>query len=121
VSQLKAGDLATMSVSAGPDAPLRMREAIEAEGQTRLCELMARAALERRESRGGFFGGHYRLDYPTLDNENWLKNIVLSNNGGDIRVSHEAPVEIDMSSQVRDIIATHWRPPNDPAHFAESE
>jgi fumarate reductase (CoM/CoB) subunit A len=121
VSQLQAEDLATMSVAGGPDAPVQMREAIEAEGQTRLCELMARAALERKESRGGFFGGHYRLDFPTMDNQNWLKNIVLSNEGGEIHIAHESPVEIDLPDDIRDVIATNWRPPNDPAHYAESE
>lgn len=122
VAQLRSGELPTMSVPAGPDAPLRLREAIEAEGQARLCELMARAALERRESRGGFFGGHYRIEFPHRDDERWLKNIVLSNNGGDIVISHDEPVQIGgWSDEIRDVVATNWRPPNDPAHFAESE
>jgi fumarate reductase (CoM/CoB) subunit A len=122
VRRLKADELPAMAVADGADAPGDMRAAIEAEGQTRLCELMACAALERKESRGGFFGGHYRIDYPDMDNTNWLKNIVLSNEAGEIRISHEAPVEIDeLSDDIRDTIATHWRQPNDPAHFAESE
>jgi hypothetical protein len=82
---------------------------------------MARAALERQESRGGYFGGHYRLDYPETDNRHWLKNIILRNVGGDIRIDHEDPVELDLPAHIRDVIATNWRPPNDPAHFAESE
>lgn len=37
------------------------------------CMMVARAALERRESRGN----HHRDDHLAMDNENWLKNIVL--------------------------------------------
>ncbi|HHW43134.1 FAD-dependent oxidoreductase [Desulfofundulus thermobenzoicus] len=33
-----------------------------------LCEIIARGALRRTESRGA----HYRLDYPRRDDENWL-------------------------------------------------
>ena len=121
VSELKT-ELPAMAVGGGPEKPAQMREAIEAEGQARLCELMAHAALERKESRGGFFGGHYRIEYPDMDNEHWLKNVVLSNKGDRIVMSHEDPVRIDGLSQlILDVIATNWRPPNDPAHWAESE
>ncbi|MEE8109824.1 MAG: FAD-binding protein [bacterium] len=37
------------------------------------CAMVARAALERTESRGN----HHREDHPALDNENWLKSNVL--------------------------------------------
>jgi fumarate reductase (CoM/CoB) subunit A len=51
----------------------RLREAIEADGQLELAQIMVTAALCRQESRGG----HYRQDYPAQDDQNWLKNIVL--------------------------------------------
>lgn len=123
VSRLKSTDLPGLSIVPGHEAPaVQMREAIEAEGQTRLCELMAHAALERRESRGGFFGGHYRTEYPAIDNEHWRKNIVLSNRGNAIAITHEDPVLLDgLSSEIEQTIATAWRPPNDPAHWAEAE
>ena len=122
VSHIKSGDLPRLSVSSGPEAPAQMREAIEAEGQARLCELMAHAALERRESRGGFFGGHYRVEFPDMDDEHWLKNVVLGNRDGQIVISHDEPVRLDGHSQlIQDVVATNWRPPNDPAHWAESE
>ena len=123
VSRLKSTDLPGLSIVPGHEAPaVQMREAIEAEGQTRLCELMAHAALERRESRGGFFGGHYRTEYPAIDNEHWRKNIVLSICGNAIAITHEDPVLLDgLSSEIEQTIATAWRPPNDPAHWAEAE
>jgi fumarate reductase (CoM/CoB) subunit A len=59
---------------------MRLRDAIEADGQLELAQIMATAALCRQESRGG----HYRKDYPTQDDDNWLKNIVLKRERGAI-------------------------------------
>ena len=50
---------------------IRLRDAIEANGQLELAQIIATAALCRQESRGG----HYRKDYPTQDDDHWLKNI----------------------------------------------
>ena len=36
--------------------------------------MVARAALERTESRGN----HHRDDYMAMDNENWLRNVYLT-------------------------------------------
>ncbi len=47
-------------------------------------EIITRASLERKESRGAM----YRMDYPGTDNQDWLKNIIVSNEGG--KVSLEA-------------------------------
>ncbi len=99
-----------------------LREAIEVDGQTELCRLIATAALERKESRGGFFGGHYRADYPALDDEHWKKNIVLRNDACSIAVDHEPVVTLDaLSSDIKQVMATAWKAPDDPAHWAESE
>ncbi len=58
-------------------------EAVEAGLMTTTAILVATAALTRRESRGS----HYRTDFPSSNDEPWLKNIVLrkgSNGGIDI-------------------------------------
>ena len=39
-------------------------------GQLLVAEVIARGALTRQESRGS----HYRRDYPTRDDKNWLKH-----------------------------------------------
>ena len=43
-----------------------------------VSEMVCRAALKRTESRGA----HYRTDYPKENNEQWLKNIEISDKGG---------------------------------------
>jgi len=53
--------------------PHYLRMAIEAAHMVRCGELFLRAALGRKESRGS----HLREDYPEIDNENWLKWIIL--------------------------------------------
>jgi succinate dehydrogenase / fumarate reductase flavoprotein subunit len=49
-------------------------DAIDVPDMLDAAELMCIASLNRTESRGSF----YRVDYPRVDNKNWLKNIVLS-------------------------------------------
>jgi succinate dehydrogenase / fumarate reductase flavoprotein subunit len=44
--------------------------ALELGSMLDIAHACARAALNRRESRGG----HYRLDFPALDNANFLKH-----------------------------------------------
>ena len=100
-----------------------LRGAIELDGQTELCRCMiAVAALERKESRGGFFGGHYRTDYPDRDDRNWLTNVILSKHGDEICIRHQTPEKLDDISDVaKDVMATAWQPPDDPEHYAEAE
>ena len=123
VADLKKNVLPTLSADGDAKArPIKLRQAIEAEGQSGLCELMATAALTREESRGGFFGGHYRVEFPDRDDANWLKTVVLAKAGEGIAVNCEQPVALgELSSEINSVIATAWRPPNDPAHFAEAE
>ncbi|HEX3317427.1 MAG TPA: FAD-binding protein [Solirubrobacteraceae bacterium] len=58
------------------------------------AEAIVLGALERRESRGA----QYRTDYPERNDEDWLKHIDISRNGGDPELSY-SPVTI-----------TQWEP-----------
>jgi len=73
----------------------KLRQAIEVEGQIELSKIIATAALERTESRGGYFGGHYRSDFPLQDDKNWLKNIVVKKDQDSISLHTEPPVTIE--------------------------
>jgi len=69
-----------------------LRDAIEADGQLELAKIIATAASYRKESRGGHYGGHYRSDYPSKDDQNWLKNIILKRELGAISCTTAPPV-----------------------------
>ncbi|NHJ46364.1 MAG: fumarate reductase/succinate dehydrogenase flavoprotein subunit [Asgard group archaeon] len=49
------------------------------------AELSAAAALERKESRWGWF--HYRTDYPEQDDENWLARVILEKGLDGVKVT----------------------------------
>ena len=57
----------------------------EAEAMVLSAEMQYRAASMRKESRGWFL----REDYPQMDNENWLKYIVVKNIDGKMTFSTE--------------------------------
>jgi succinate dehydrogenase/fumarate reductase flavoprotein subunit len=48
------------------------------------AEAIALSSLERKESRGAQF----RLDYPSRDDENWLKHIVVTRGELGAELSH---------------------------------
>ena len=72
-----------------------LRDAIEVDGQLELSKIIATAALYRKESRGGHYGGHYRSDYPSRDDRNWMKNIILKREKGAITCRTVPPVMED--------------------------
>lgn len=55
-------------------------EALEIESMVRILEIVVRASLMRKESRGAM----YRTDYPETDNKEWLKNIIASDKDGQV-------------------------------------
>jgi fumarate reductase (CoM/CoB) subunit A len=61
---------------------------LELGSMIRLGEIIARSALERRESRGG----HVRLDHPERDDGAWLKTLVAGKQNGGIAIRTE-PME----------------------------
>jgi succinate dehydrogenase / fumarate reductase, flavoprotein subunit len=63
---------------------------LELESLLCLGEIIARGALERKESRGS----HFRTDFPKRDDPNWLKHTLATIDGEDIRLSYS---EVDTS------------------------
>ncbi len=63
----------------------------EVENIIQCAEMSALASKERKESRWGLW--HMRSDYPNMDNENWMKHIVLTRGKSmeDIIITH-API-----------------------------
>jgi fumarate reductase (CoM/CoB) subunit A len=70
--------------------------------QLDVAEAVARAALARNESRGS----QRRADYPQQDDENWVKNVILRKEAGEIALqTHPAVItELDPSE------AISWKP-----------
>lgn len=58
------------------DDPHTLAKCLEAADNVLCLEMVFRAALERKESRGQMYP-HYRVDYPQHDDKNWLKWINL--------------------------------------------
>jgi fumarate reductase (CoM/CoB) subunit A len=69
---------------------------LELDSMLTLSELFARGARMRKESRGA----HYRSDYPDIDNENWLKHILVRREG-DKDVFWMEPVELLYMDEVK--------------------
>jgi succinate dehydrogenase / fumarate reductase, flavoprotein subunit len=59
--------------------------ALDLRSMLAVSECIARAALERRESRGG----HTREDYPQADPEQAKFNVILRQRGDEVSLSHE--------------------------------
>lgn len=59
-----------------------MRRTYETRNLIQVARMLGTAALERQESRGG----HFRIDYPEMDDENYLGNMVLWRDGDETKI-----------------------------------
>ena len=65
-----------------------LMRAHEARNIREVAEMVATAALERRESRGSY--SHFRIDFPNRDDANWRKMIVLKKQDSGYEVGHRS-------------------------------
>ncbi len=84
-----AARLEATSVPGGPAYSLAWQTWLDARNQCLAARLIARSALERRESRGA----HYRADHPTADNARWLVNVTAAQRNGGVAIWTE-PVRL---------------------------
>jgi len=95
--RMEAVDLASMSVAdASRIGNYDWIEALEVTAMVRFARAMAGAALKRTESRGA----HYREDYPDLDDQNWLRNIIVRRDADGLVFDTFARTPIDVSEPV---------------------
>jgi succinate dehydrogenase / fumarate reductase flavoprotein subunit/fumarate reductase flavoprotein subunit len=78
-----------MKTSGGRAFNLTWQQALDIRNMLTASELIARSSLLREESRGA----HYREDFTTSDDPNWLKNIYLARNGTGLK-SWSEPVKL---------------------------
>ncbi|MBU1055236.1 MAG: FAD-binding protein [Proteobacteria bacterium] len=80
---------------------MEWKEAIENYNMIDMVEAMCRAALMRTETRGQ----HYRSDFDKRDNENWLCNITVKLDNGNMKLEKKPIVCLDYTpEQVKKII-----------------
>ncbi len=64
------------------EKPHEIMEAVESINLFIVANLVVKAALVRKESRGS----HNRIDYPNQDDKNWLKHVILTKKRDEIKV-----------------------------------
>ena len=87
IQEIKADDVPRLRAV----DPHGLRFALEARNMVLCAEAMLTAALYRKESRGS----HLRLDYPEIDNENWLKWIMIEKGADNGLVLSTRDIPID--------------------------
>lgn len=76
-------ELMANPLSVDLDSPTHIMESVQNENIVLTAMMQARASLLRKESRGVF----YRSDYPSVDDTNWKKNIVIENTNGSMNLT----------------------------------
>lgn len=79
--------------------------ALQVENMLQVFEMVARASLMRKESRGAMF----RKDYPNTDNKNWLKNIVIQQQAGKMKLKTKPIVVTKIKPPPRTVVP-YWVP-----------
>jgi succinate dehydrogenase/fumarate reductase flavoprotein subunit len=74
-------------------------QVLELENMLLIMEMVCRASLTRKESRGAL----YRRDFPDTDNINWLKNQIVSHKDGKMEIRSE-PVVVTKIEPPRKIL-----------------
>jgi succinate dehydrogenase/fumarate reductase flavoprotein subunit len=89
-----AAELETVSVPGPPEVNYAWQEALDLHNQLTVARALLAAALAREESRGA----HFRADFPTADDEHWLRYVVVEQAGdGTLRI-RDAPVEFSRAA-----------------------
>ncbi|MDA8219618.1 MAG: FAD-binding protein [Dehalococcoidales bacterium] len=78
IEEIKAESMPRLSVG----SPADLTTALELQNLLLVGEMVGKAALMRRESRGG----HFREDFPARDDANWLRVIRFRNRSGDMQM-----------------------------------
>jgi fumarate reductase (CoM/CoB) subunit A len=93
------GELSTL----GATDPLDLVRAFEVSNGLVTAEIVARACLERTESRGG----HYRVDFPERDDAQWLTGLVVSQEDGRMSVRRHV-IDPEWKPRRADMWGTKW-------------
>ena len=90
LDKIEGDSLSKLCVPGGREIQryLRLRETLEAINIVECGQIVTRAALTRKESRGS----HQRSDFPNTDSRNWLRNIIIRREKGEMKVKTEPVV-----------------------------
>ena len=89
----KIGELRSRSMACQRKNAFDLKRYLELKNMLLISEMICRAALLRTETRGS----HYRRDFPEEDNLNWLRNIIITPENGELELI-SVPVEMDILS-----------------------
>jgi succinate dehydrogenase/fumarate reductase flavoprotein subunit len=92
------GEVANLGASNSEE----MLSAYEAKNILELGKILASASLVRKETRGNF----WRADYPNPDNDKWIKNIVLWQDGENVETRIDDVIMTRLHSPVEPLIGS---------------